>query len=239
MITLAGSGFDSAPQAALASQGGAQFASSPLLVSPSSFAAGQLVFTLPANLPGAEEAALLIFLQVYNSDAAFSNALKFLITFRGWIPIGDVAGAVPGFKRGGNISDETICGWISDVAQSINSYLLRRGISLSPADWTPPAAGSGSPEPIAVLGGINKLGAASLLAAQIGAQFQSGEYGLARVLERRYNDQLKMLADGAYDKVFRPTSGTTIETGTQVSAGDMTDPVTGDLQSSFSKGQVF
>ena len=218
---------------------GVEFATTPLLIAPDSFTATELVFTLPANLPGQEQGALPCSVQVRNSDASFSGALNLLVSFRAWCSVSRVAGAVPGFARGGVIADRQILGWITDVGQAIRGAMLGRGYSLNPTDWQQPQAGSNDPEPADILEGINMLGAAAMLAAQIASQFSSGQFALQTSLEKRYTGALAMLRDGAYDKIFKPLTAVTAETGVQAGGGDMTNPDTGEADIAFTKDQVF
>jgi hypothetical protein len=147
-----------------------------------------------------------------------------------------VAGEVPGFVRGGRISDAGITNWMGSVAQQINAALLRRGLPLTAADWQP-VIEAGAPSPADLLELLNRLGAAALLAAAIGGQFGAGEWGLAKALERRFERELKALEAGAYDKVFRPAAAT-IESGTLFGGGD-TENDAGETEPAFEKEQEF
>ena len=154
-----------------------------------------------------------------------------------WTTIDAVVGEVPGFARGGVISDTQIATWIVTVSQSVAGALLRRGLPLDEAEW--PAAGqSGMPTGSSTLEMITRLGAAATLAAAVAAQFTAGEFHLAKVLQRRYEDELKALRAGDYDKLFRAAAAT-IETGGQLAVGDQTDPDTGEDTTAFRKEDVF
>ena len=85
---------------------------------------------------------------------------------------------------------------------------------------------------------IARLGAAATLATAVAAQFTAGEFVLAKVLQRRYEDELKALRAGDYDKLFRAAAAT-VETGGQLAVGDQTDPDTGEDTTAFRKDQVF
>lgn len=147
-----------------------------------------------------------------------------------WTAIDKVCGEVPGFKRGGTrITDTHIGQWIDSVAQSIAAAMMRRGLSLEPADW--PAAGSPM-DAAAVLEAVNRVGAAARLAAAIASDFSTGEWALAKTLARQFEDEMKRLSAGEYDRVFRQAAATA-ETGPMFSSGEL------DSDSAFSKTQRF
>jgi hypothetical protein len=231
-ITCLGSGFDAAAQVGC-----------PALVATTFVSAGELRAVIPADLAGPAGGSVVVSVFVQNVDAARSAILPFTVQFpypistlQGWTNIEAVAAEVPGFKRAGRIQDPTIEQWIRSVAQAIAGAMMRRGLSLSSGDWSQadsvlmPTAGG-------VLELINRLGAAARLAAAVASDFTAGEWGLAKALTRDYEREVKTLDGGGYDRLFNPAAAT-VETGTQVSVGDIeTDD--GEAERAFTKDQVF
>jgi len=150
-------------------------------------------------------------------------------TVAGWTTLEKIAGEVPGFVRGGRITDAQIVVWGESIEQQINAVMRRRGLSLVAADWSDVSGAD-------LLGMINRLGAAAQLSAAVAAQFGGGEWGLTKAVERRFEREIKALGDGDYDKLFRPGAAT-VESGTLFGGGDMTDEE-GEVERSFEKGQV-
>lgn len=225
-ITATGAGFISGARLAL-----------PAFIPTTFVSAVQLTAAIPADLlaSGAPSLALSVFVQ--NPDGLRSAALTFTVVFaplaQAWTTVDRVAKEVPGFHRGGRIDDATIENWIRSIAQSIAGAMLRRGLPLDPAQWPTPDPSTGIPAAIGVLELINRLGAAAPLAAAIASDFTSGEWGLAKSLEQRYQSERKALASGDYDCLFK-AAAPTIETTASLSTGD-----TADSQPAFTKDQVF
>lgn len=231
-ITLTGSGFDSGARAGC-----------PMLVATAVVSAAELVAQIPSLAMPAGRVSIEVAVYVQNGDGAISNSLTFTVLptptkLQSYTDVDGVCREVPGFQRGLRIADTTIESWIRSIAQGINGLLLQRGISLDPVDWQPPDSNTAQPAAWAILENINKLGAAARLAAAVGSEFSAtGEWGLAKLLRESYTDEVKRLQAGMYDKAFRPAAAT-LETGTQVSGGDIeTDD--GDAEQAFTKGQVF
>lgn len=232
-ITCLGSGFDPAAQVGC-----------PALVATTFISAGEVRAAIPSDLVGLAGGSMVVSVFVENPGALRSAILPFVVTFpypasslQSFTRIDAVVAEVPGFKRGGRIGDGTIEGWMRSVAQTIAGAMLRRGLSLDSTKWTQADPSSLMPTAAGVLEQINRLGAAARLAAAIAGDFTQGEWGLAKDLARNYERELKALTDGAYDKLFNPAAAT-VETGTQVSAGDIeTDE--GEADQAFSKDQVF
>ena len=197
----------------------------------------QLIAAVPSDLlaPGAPSLILSVFVE--NPDGLRSSALTFTVVFaplaQAWTTVELVAAEVPGFKRGGRVEDKTIQNWIRSIAQSISGAMLRRALPLDPAQWPTPSPTTGLPAAIGVLELINRLGAAAPLAAAIASDFTSGEWGLAKSLEQRYQSERKALASGDYDCLFK-VSAAVIETTPGLSTGD-----TADSPPAFTKDQVF
>jgi hypothetical protein len=94
------------------------------------------------------------------------------------------------------------------------------------------------PGPASVLELIVRYGAAARLASVVGSQFAAtGEWGLAKTLRADFDRELKALAGGAYDKIFRPGAATA-STDPLAGGGDILTS-DGDTEQAFSKGQVF
>jgi hypothetical protein len=228
-ITLTGSGFTTG-----------SLVGAPTLVPATYVSATELLAEVPAvSGPAGGSAAVGVF-----RDGGGPQFVRGAVVHGGvpcepaatWTTVDAVAGEVPGFQRGGQISDAQIGIWARTVAQAIAGAMLRRGLSMNPADWQQPDTGA-DPSPADVLEMINRLGAAARLAAAIAGQFSQGEWGLAKNLERSYQTEMKALKDGDYDKLFRAASAT-LETGPQFSSGDVTDD-SGNAENAFTKQQRF
>jgi hypothetical protein len=231
-ITVSGSGFDATARIGC-----------PVLVDTTFGSSSSLQGMIPADLAGAPGQSMLLAVFVQNADSSLSNMLQFTVLFpavnlQAWTSIDLVIGEVPGFLRNGTISDDTINNWIRSIAQSVSSCLLRRGLPLDPALWAQATPGSASPTPVAVLELITRYGAAARLAAVVSAQFSSGgEWGLSKNLQAAYDREFKLLSDGSYDKLFKP-SAATVESGQIVGANQLLT-FSGDPDQAFSKDQVF
>ncbi len=149
-----------------------------------------------------------------------------------WTTLEAVADEVPNFKRGGTIKDSTIEGWIRSTGQAVKAAMLRRGLSLDPANWP------GAEEAASVLELINRYGAAARLAYAVSSQFGSGEWGYAKNLQTQFDRDLKALQDGGYDKLFR-TAAATLEGGQQVAVGGIVTDGGREVKPTFTKDQVF
>jgi hypothetical protein len=211
-ITLTGRGFDTSSQAAC-----------PVLVATVYVTPTTLTATIPEDLGGADGTSLAIGVYVRNGDGSASAALPFTVQFpttrlQAYTTVDAVAGEVPGFLRGGKITDAQIGNWIRTTAQEINGAMLRRGLPLDPTQWQP-AGNAASPDPADVLEMLNRVGAAAALAAAIGSQFGAGEYAIAKTLAGIYARMLASLKAGDYDKLFRP-SAATVESEPLLAAGD-------------------
>jgi IPT/TIG domain len=233
-IICLGSGFDSGAQVGC-----------PALVATTFISATELHATIPSDLTGPQGGTMTLSVYVQNSDSSLSGILPFTLRFpypvsslQSWTTVDAVAAEVPGFKRGGRIGDPTIEQWMRSVAQSIGGAMLRRGLSLKSSDWAQPDPSSLQPTPAGVLELINRLGAAAQLAAAIAADFTSGEWGLAKRLEARYQTEFQALAGGGYDKLFSPSYAVTEEIGPQFGGGNVTDDE-GDVDPKFRKDQKF
>ena len=186
---------------------------------------------------------MIVVVFVQNADGSISNMLQFTVIFpavnlQAWTSIDQVVGEVPGFQRGGNISDDTINNWIRSISQSVSSCLLRRGLPLDPALWAQASPQSASPTPAAVLELVTRYGAAARLAAVVSAQFSSsGEWGLSKNLAASYDKEFRLLSDGSYDKLFKP-SAATVESGQVVGTNELLG-FSGDPDQAFRKDQVF
>jgi hypothetical protein len=110
--------------------------------------------------------------------------------------------------------------------------MVRRGLSLSPADWQQPTT-SAEPNPVDILEMINRMGAASRLASAVGLQFTAAgqQWAVAKNLESAYQDQLHAMREGDYDKFFSP-SAATVDVQPQLAASTGERPA-------FRKDQVF
>jgi IPT/TIG domain len=211
-ITCLGSGFTAASQV-----------SCPTLVPTTYVDAGTLTAELPHGIEGPGGGSTQIGVYVMNADGSTSNVVIFTVLFpqtklQAWTSAERVCSEVPGFKRGGQITDTQINTWIRSVAQEVAAALLRRGLSLDPATWQQPGSAA-QPDPVDVLEMINRMGAGARLASAIGAQFAQGgqEWGVSKNLAAAYQRQLLSLNNGDYDKLFQPGAAT-VETGPQLAA---------------------
>src|ERR1022692_306504 len=232
-ITLTGSGFD--PTATVGC---------PSLVATVWVSATQLTAAIPANLSGPPAGALVVNVYVQNADLSLSGILPFTVLFpwpvaeyQSWTTLVAVCAEVPNFKRGGNIADPTIEQWMRSVAQSINGAMIRRGLSLNPADWQAPGSTTGNPAAAGWLEQVNRLGAAARLAGAVGGQFTAGKYGLAVQLMADFMREFELLENGDYDKLFNPQAAT-IDVGPFFGAGVMTDPNTGLPVNAFTRESI-
>lgn len=212
-----------------------------------------LTAAIPDDIVGPPSGTMVISIYVQNPDGVRSGIIPFTIEFpisdteplysptlQGYTSLLRVMAEVPGFKitSGGAINAETIHNWIGTVAQSVNGALIRRGLPLDSSLWPAAAPGTAQPTAAGVLEMVNRLGAAARLAAAIASQFTSGEWGIAKTLQREYEREINRLETGAYDKLFLARAAT-IEAGPQVFVGDQTDPETGDDTTAFKKEDVF
>lgn len=231
LVTLLGAGFSSGSQVGC-----------PTLVATTLVDSGTLTCLIPGDIEGPAGTAVPVAVYVQNPDGSTSTVLMFSVEMLAdklqcWTTVDAVTGEVPGFQRGGKIDDAQILVWMRSVAQALKGMLLRRGLSLNPADWQQPGADA-SPEAVSVLEMINRLGAAARLAAAVSAQFSAtGEWALSKNLRSAYKDECATLIAGDYDKLFRP-SAATIESGPEFASGDMTNR-RGYEDNAFSKEQVF
>jgi hypothetical protein len=206
----------------------------PTLV-PTTYVDAQTVTAAIPEVAGPAGGSMMVGVFVVNGDGTSTGVLAFTVQFpatalQTWTSIEAVCGEVNGFARGGKIGDAQIQRWIESIAQSIAGAMLRRGLSLDPADWQQPSLAA-SPSPAGCLEMINRLGAAERLAASIAAQFGGSDWAVRRNLAAAYGDEMKSLTAGGYDKLFKPTAAT-VESGPLLSAGDVGCP-------SFTKEKVF
>jgi hypothetical protein len=200
-----------------------------------------LTATIPEDLMGAGGTSLAIAVWVMEADGSHSGTVVFTVEFpatelQTWTTVEAVCGEIPGFQRGGRIKDEQILVWMRSIAQSIAGVMLRRGLSTDPATWEAPGT-AGAPAASGVLELINRLGAAARLAAAVASEFGTGEWGVAKNLERAHEREFKGLEGGQYDKLFRPGAAT-VESGPGLCGGE-TDLEDGSSSARFTKGQVF
>jgi len=232
-IALTGTGFAAGTQVGC-----------PALVTTVVVGATSLTAAIPLDVLGAAGTDVVVMVFVLNADGSKSAGLPFTVKLpadhlQTYTTIEAVCGEVVGFKRGGNIPDAIILGWMRTIAQSINGALLKRGLPLDASLWQQAAAGSGQPAPSAVLDMINRLGAAARLATVVGSQFTAGESGLGKNLQAEYFRELKALKDGDYDKLFLPAAATMLS-GPHLAVGDVSKPDgSGDPDQAFSKDQIF
>jgi hypothetical protein len=201
-----------------------------------------LTAAIPLDVMGPAGGTVTVYVFAVNADGGQSAGLPFNVVLpadrlQTYTTIEAVCGEVVGFKRGGQITDAIILGWMRTTAQSVNGAMLKRGLPLDPALWQQPA-GNASPAPAGVLDMINRLGAAARLASAMGAQFSTAETGLSKNLQGEYFRELTALKNGDYDKLFLPAAAT-VDSGPQLAVGDVSNPDTGDADQAFSKDQVF
>jgi hypothetical protein len=224
-ITCLGSGFTAASQVGC-----------PTLVPTTFVDAGTLTAQIPWNLDGPAGGAMQVVVYVQNADGTLSQPLLFTVQFpadrlQTWTTIDQVTGEVPGFQRGGRITDQQIQTWMRSTAQEIAAEMMRRGLSLDPTTWQQPASAA-EPEPVGVLEMINRMGAAARLAGAIGAQFSgTGEWGVSKSLAAAYARGLAALRSGDYDKYFLPGAAT-VDPSPQLGASTGGHPT-------FTKEKVF
>lgn len=238
VITLLGSGFSGAQVALVSQAPEVTLDPTPYLLTPTSQTATQITVQIPSNLPGQALGAIDLFVSVVNGDASKSNQLAFSLVFIGWTSIARVATEVPGFKRGGQITDQTILGWIRSRSQTITAAMLQRGYSLIPSAWPANGASGGSPAAGEMLESLNRVGATLDLASRIAAANGAGQWDFANKLRDQWNADFKLLQSGGYDNLFRADSATDAVAPT-FGGGDMSDPDTGEVTPSFTKEQVF
>jgi len=230
LITVSGSGFTAASQVGC-----------PALVPTTFVSAGQLTAAIPIDIVGPAGSSQPLAVFIWNADGSTSTVLQFTLEFpadtlQTWTSIDAVTGEVPGFQRGGNITDEQILTWMRSVAQAIAAVMFKRGLSLNPTQWQQPDD-TVTPTPAGVLEMINRLGAASRLAAAVASQWGDREWAVSTNLTQTYDDEMLTLREGDYDKLFAPGS-VTVETGPQFSAGDMSN-YEGRTERAFRKEQQF
>jgi hypothetical protein len=230
VLTVAGSGFDYGSQVGC-----------PDLVPTIWVDGNQLQATVPVDIVGPAGTSQPIAVFVRDAEGKTSTVLLFTVEFpattlQTWTTIDAVCGEVPGFERGGTITDEQILTWMRSVAQAIAAVMFKRGLSLDPSQWQQPDD-TVTPTPAGVLEMLNRLGAASRLAAAIASQWGDKEWAVTTNLTQSYDDEMLTLREGDYDKLFAPSS-VTVETGPQFSAGDMTN-YEGRTERAFRKEQEF
>jgi hypothetical protein len=212
-ITLTGSGFTAASQVGC-----------PTLQPTTYISATELTAAIPANIDGPAGGSTMIGVFVANSDGTTSGVVMFAVQFpaaqlQAWTTVDAVAAEVPGFARGGQISDDQIQNWISSVRQSITGAMLGRGLSMNPATWQQPDD-TANPDPADVLEMINRYGAAARLSAAVSSLFSQGTSDLTSQLNRAYAAEMARLEKGGYDKLFLPSAGT-LDPGPELGVGNM------------------
>ena len=212
----------------------------PALVDTVRVSDAELQAEIPLGIAGPAGGSMVVAVFIETEGGERSATLPFTVIFpaaklQTWTEIGAVCGEVPGFKRGGRIADATIEVWMRSAAQAIAAAMLRRGLSLDAADWQQPGTDA-MPSPAGVLELINRYGAAMRLASAIGGDVP-GEWSLARDLRKDFEQQLKALRDGEYDKLFRPQAAT-VDADAQAGMGELVDGA-GDVERAFSKTKVF
>jgi len=207
VVTLTGAGFDASSQAAC-----------PTLQPTTLVSATQLTAAIPADLAGAAGSSMAVGVFVVGGDGSTSAVCMFTVEFpasqlQTWTTIDAVTGEVPGFMRGGQISDDQIQTWMSSIAQAIAGVMLRRGLPLDPTQWAQPAADAW-PTPAGVLELINRMGAAARLAAAVASLSGAIDWPIRKNLQTAFDDEIATLLGGDYDKLFLP-SAATLEAGQQ------------------------
>ena len=213
----------------------------PAAVATTYISAGQVQAEIPASFQGPDGTTVLIAVFVAGADGTATNGVLFTVQMpaaklQTYTTLEAVCSEVPGFARGGQIADGTIQLWMSSVAQVIKGAMLRRGLSLSPADWQQ-AGTDGTMAPAEVLELINRMGAAARLAAAVVSLFGNADAAFSKNLSAAYKDELARLEDGAYDKSFKPAAAT-MESGPLLAYGD-TSRADGDSSAAFTKEKVF
>jgi hypothetical protein len=218
LVTCLGAGFDAGSQVCC-----------PTVVPTTFVDSGTLTATVPEDLAGPGGGSTPVGVFVMGDDGSVSAVVLFTAQFppaalQSWTTVDAVVAEVPGFARGGRISDDNIQTWIRSVAQEIAAEMVRRGLSMDPATWQQPGA-SADPDPVDVLETINRMGAGARLAGAIGAQFSAqGEWGVSKNLAAAYARQLGALRAGDYDKFFNP-GASTVDTAPELSASTGHRPV--------------
>jgi len=202
---------------------------------------GQLTATVPVDLVGPAGGSQQIAVFVQNADGTTSTVVMFTVVFpattlQTWTTIDAVCGEVPGFARGGQITDEQILVWMRSVAQAIAAVMFKRGLSLNPGNWQQPDD-TVTPTPAGILEMVNRLGAASRLAAAVASQLCYKDWAITKNLSQSYEDEILTLREGDYDKMFAP-GASTVETGPLLAVGDTTDS-SGNSTTAFQKETNF
>jgi len=229
-ITASGTGFEPGSQIGC-----------PALAPTTYVSSTQLSAAVPVDLLGPAGGGVPVGVFVMNPDGSGSAALLFTVEFpaatlQSWTTIDAVCGMVPGFARGGAISDESITEWIEGTAQAIAAIMLKRNLPTDPTQWTQPGA-SGMPSAAGLLEMLNRLGAAADLASAVASLWGQCEWGTATTLRSKYDDEMLTLREGEYDKLFLPAAAT-LEPGAHFASGDTTDR-RGRDERAFTKEQIF
>ncbi len=229
-VTITGTGFDAGSRVCC-----------PVLVATTYVSPTQVTADVPADFVAPDGASVVITVWVLGADGVGSLPVQFTIAMpatklQTYTTVEAVCAEIPGFARGFQVSDDTIRRWMSSTAQAIKGALLRRGLSLAPADWQQ-AGVDGSPAPGEVLELVNRLGAAARLAAAVASLFGNQEAAFSKNLSAAYKDEMGRLEEGAYDKLFRPAAAT-VESGPAFAGGDLTD-ADGNSTTMFPKEKVF
>lgn len=147
----------------------------------------------------------------------------------------DAVGAhVPGFVHNSPAGpkDTDISAWIDARFEEVQAILTRRNLPM-------PGAGTDGYRTLEL---INRLGAASDLAAALASKFSSGQpWPVQKNLREDFLRMLSRLDCGEFDKLLQPTARTQ-DIGPQVVgvAGQETDPAPDEtLTVAFQKGMVF
>jgi len=223
-ITAAGSGFDAACRLAC-----------PTLQPTTLNRDGTLTATIPANLEGPGGGTMPVGVYAIGCDGSTSAVILFTVEFppgllQGWTTIDAVCGMVPGFQRGGQISDDRITEWIESAGQALAAIMAKRGLPLDPTAW-PPAPTGCMTTPAGLLEMINRLGAAADLAGAVGSLWGAREWDVAKTLRQQYDDEMLTLREGEYDRVFLAAAAT-VEPRPQLAAF-------GECHPAFRKDKVF
>jgi hypothetical protein len=233
VITLTGTGIIAGAQVAC-----------PILVQTTAPSGSTLQGAIPSNLSGPSGGTMLVSVFIQNPDGSLSNMLPFTVEFpatalQAWTTIDQVCAEVPGFSRGGQISDDTITRWMVSISQSITGVLLQRGLPLNPTLWQQPDPNSITPSPAAVLEQIARFGAAARLASAISSQFASGPGGwsYATNLQTAFASEFRALQSGVYDKTFFPAAAT-VDANPTLAGGEVFTH-SGNAEQAFRKGKVF
>lgn len=177
-------------------------------LTPLSQSATKIAFQLPASLPGQAGGSIDLAVTVVNGDASASAPLIYTVTFIGWVTIARVAGSVPAWHRGGQISDDQVWEWIATRAQIVTGAMQKRGYPLDPSAWPSSGENGTSPEAMKLLSTLNRLGAAADLAEAIGGNFSTGRWGFAKSLSDQFDAMFRQFREGVYDHLFVATAST-------------------------------